>query len=307
MGADASRLPGVQPVSMCENQSGKYTPRRSKSTFIYLTELKLDRRRAAEDHHRDAQTAHLVIDLFHHAVEIGEGTFCDTHDLTRFKLDLGPRLLHAFLYSLLDLLVFLLGDGRGAVAGAADETHHLGHVFHEMPGVVVHLHLHQDITGKEFPVALALLPGAHLHHLIGGHEYLAELLFHAVQFDALTHRAHHLVLETGINMHHIPAHRHGVSSPSSPSTTSRTNAETCPAPRETPRPPRPWPLRPRWSAWFLCPSATPLNAIRFAIRGKTPPTDRRTRTTTRSPHTLSPPPKTQTHATTKQGQRSCKS
>src|SRR3569623_1936675 len=134
MGADASRLPGVQPVSSCENQSGYDTPRRSTSTFLYLPELKLDRRRAAEDQHRDAQTALLVIDLFHHAVEIGEWTICDTHDLTRNVHDLGPRLLHAFLYALQDFIGFLLGVGRGAGAVAADETHHLVDVFHELPG-----------------------------------------------------------------------------------------------------------------------------------------------------------------------------
>src|SRR3569832_550200 len=171
MGADASRLPGVQPVSSCENQSGYDTPRRSTSTFLYLPELKLDRRRAAEDQHRDALTALLVIDLFHHAVEIGEGTFCDTHDLTRFIQDLGPRLLHAFLYALQDLLGFLLGDGRGAVAGAADETHHLGHVFLEMLGVVVHLHLHHDITKKKKPDAQTQQPNTQHHHHNGGHEY----------------------------------------------------------------------------------------------------------------------------------------
>jgi hypothetical protein len=59
------------------------------------------------------------------------------------------------------------------------EAGDLGGVFHQVPGLVVHLHFHQDVAGEEFTLGDVLLAALHLHHFFGGDEDLAELALHA--------------------------------------------------------------------------------------------------------------------------------
>ena len=77
-----------------------------------------------------------------------------------------------------------------------------------MPGLIGHLHVHQDITGKKFSLALTLLTGTHLNNLFSGHQHLTEFVFHAKSFYPFKQRALYLHLETGIGMYHIPSFRH---------------------------------------------------------------------------------------------------
>jgi hypothetical protein len=64
-----------------------------------------------------------------------------------------------------------------------------------VPGLLVHVHLHEDIAGIELALALAALPVAHLDHLFGGNEDLAELVFETVTLDALLERVRDTMLE----------------------------------------------------------------------------------------------------------------
>src|SRR5690606_40714715 len=83
-----------------------------------------------------------------------------------------------------------------------------------MPSRLTHLHLDKNVARKEFTLALALLPVAHLHHFFGGDEDLAELIFNAGQPDTLDQRAHDMLLVTRVSMHHVLSLSHGAPLPS---------------------------------------------------------------------------------------------
>jgi hypothetical protein len=88
---------------------------------------------------------------------------------------------------------------------AADEAGHLVGVLHQVPGVVVHLHLDKHIAGKELALRHVLLAAFHFDDLLDRHEDLAELVLHAGATDAILERALHRLLEAGISMHDVPA------------------------------------------------------------------------------------------------------
>jgi hypothetical protein len=74
-----------------------------------------------------------------------------------------------------------------------------------VPGLLVHVHLHEDIAGIKLALALAALAVAHLHHFFGGDEDLAELVFETVAFDALLERLRNAMFEVRIGVNHVPA------------------------------------------------------------------------------------------------------
>src|SRR4051812_7501255 len=63
-----------------------------KSHFLDLREVELDRGRAAEDRHGDADLRLVVVDVFHRAVEVGERAFLDSDRLAHFPLHLRAGL-----------------------------------------------------------------------------------------------------------------------------------------------------------------------------------------------------------------------
>jgi hypothetical protein len=79
-----------------------------------------------------------------------------------------------------------------------------------VPGVIVHIHLHQHVAWKKFTIALAFLTVAHLHHFLGGHENLTEPIIQPFPTDPLQQRTSDVLLETRVGLYHIPAHRHAV-------------------------------------------------------------------------------------------------
>ena len=78
----------------------------------------------------------------------------------------------------------------------ADEAHYARRLLHEMPRVVVELHVHQHVAGEELALAAALLTGAHLHHFFRRHHDLAEVVAQRRQLDTLLQRACHVLLES---------------------------------------------------------------------------------------------------------------
>ena len=71
------------------------------------------------------------------------------------------------------------------VGGAAYEPQYFGSFFDQVPGLIVHFHLHQDITREELPLAVALLAFAHLHDLLHRYQDLSELILHPMAHYAL--------------------------------------------------------------------------------------------------------------------------
>ena len=103
------------------------------------------------------------------------------------------------------LVRLFFADRRRPVARATDEAEHFRHFFHQVPGLVVHFHLHQHVTREELALAATFLPLLHFHHFFGGDKNVTELVFQPHELDALLERGFHLVLEVGVGVHDVPA------------------------------------------------------------------------------------------------------
>src|SRR4029079_7571447 len=136
-----------------------------------------------------------------------ERAVLDAHHLAILEEHFRLGLLHAFAHLLHDGVHFLLGDGRRFHRRAADETGDLVGVLHQVPGVVVHLHLDQHVAREELALGHVLLAGLHLDDLFHRHEDLAELVLHARAVDAVLERARHRLLESRVGVHHVPTLR----------------------------------------------------------------------------------------------------
>src|SRR3954449_11191213 len=191
------------------SEAGRLSPPSlTKLRLLNLPEFQLHRRRATEDGHRDAQPALLVVHVFHRSLEIGEGAVLDAHHLAVLEQHLGLGLLHALAHLLHDRLDLLLGDRGGLGRSAADEAGDLVGVLHQVPGVVVHLHLDEHVPGEKLALRHVLLAALHLDHLFHRHEDLAEHLGHPRAVDAVLERARHRLLEAGVGVHDVPAFAH---------------------------------------------------------------------------------------------------
>jgi hypothetical protein len=73
-----------------------------------------------------------------------------------------------------------------------------------MPGVVRHLHLDQNVAGKEFALDFALLAALHLDERLGRDLHLAELLSHSEGFDTLSQILPDPLLESRVGMDDEP-------------------------------------------------------------------------------------------------------
>ena len=73
-----------------------------------------------------------------------------------------------------------------------------------MPGILVHVHLHQHVTGEELALAATLGTLAHLDHFLRRHKYLAKRITHLSATDALFQGTLYLVFKTRIRVYHIP-------------------------------------------------------------------------------------------------------
>src|SRR5688500_11367529 len=178
------------------------------SSLFHLAKLQLHGSGAAENRHRDAQSALLVVHVLHGALEVRERAVLDAHHLAHFEQHLGLGLLHPLAHLLHDRLDLLLGDRGGLGRRAADEAGHLVRVLHQVPGIVVHLHLDEHVAGKELALGHVLLAALHLDHFLDRHQDLAELVRHAGAVDPVLERALHRLLEAGIGVHHVPALAH---------------------------------------------------------------------------------------------------
>src|SRR2546427_3930699 len=91
------------------------------------------------------------------------------------KSTLGFGLTAPLGHLVRDLAHLGLGDGRdGARVGrAAEEAGDLGGRLDDVPGLVVELHVDEDVAGEELARRGLLLPLDQLDHLLRRHQYLA--------------------------------------------------------------------------------------------------------------------------------------
>src|SRR5258708_2810647 len=217
-----------------------------------LEEVELDRRLTAEDRHEDLHLVALGVHLVHDAVEIGERPVGDPDGLALGERDLVLRGVELDLAE--DRLDLLVGERRRRGAHA-DEARDAGRVAHDVPGVVPHLHLDEDVPGIDLALHRVALAVLDLDLLLGGHEDLEDLVAHVHRVDAVLEVRLHLVLVTRVGVDDVPAPvvlllgglaRRG-RGPARPRLRLGPPRRPPPRPRRPPRPAGPGPplLRPR--------------------------------------------------------------
>src|SRR2546430_13795320 len=113
--------------------------------FFDLQEIELDRRLPAEHVDQHFELALLRVDLVDLAEEVREGSVHHPDALAQLELDPDLRLL---LDLLQDRAQLVLVQGHRLVAGA-DEAGDAGRVPDDVPGLVGHDHLDQDVAGED--------------------------------------------------------------------------------------------------------------------------------------------------------------
>jgi len=154
----------------------------------------------------DAERRALEVDVLDRARELLEGTVRDLDllaalvNVTRLRLFLGlGRVVE-------DRVDLVLRERDGRLRRAAHESGDLRRVAHEVPGLVGHLHLHEDVAREELPLDVAALPGLHLDDGLLRHADLAEMDLHAEGLDAVLQLRDHTVLEARVRVDDEPVH-----------------------------------------------------------------------------------------------------
>src|SRR5438270_1316701 len=145
--------------------------------LLDLQEVELDRRLAAEHVDQHLELAPLGVDVVDLAVEVGEGAVHDPDALPDLELD--PDLGRLLLHLLLDRLDLLLLEGHGLVPGA-DEAGHAGGVADDVPGLVRHHHLDQDVAGEDPLLDVPALAVLDLDLVLHGDQDLEDPVVHVL-------------------------------------------------------------------------------------------------------------------------------
>src|SRR4029453_4038252 len=121
--------------------------------LLDLQEFELDGRRPAEDRDHDLQRGAVEVDVFHDAGEVREGAVRDPNVLALLECVLGLGLLLGGRDAV-ENLPHLFARQRRRLFARAHEAGHLGGVLDQMPGVVRHLHLDDDVAREELALDL---------------------------------------------------------------------------------------------------------------------------------------------------------
>src|ERR1700738_512353 len=168
--------------------------------FLDLQEVELDRRLPAEHVDEHLQLALLGVDLVDLAEEVGEGAVHDADALAQLELDPDLRLL---LDLLQDRAKLVLVQRDRLVAGA-DEAGHPWRVPDDVPGLVGHHHLDQDVTGEDPLLDVAALAVLDLDLILCWDQDLEDLVVHVHRVDPLLEVLLDLLLVAGVGVDHVP-------------------------------------------------------------------------------------------------------
>src|SRR5690554_1155393 len=176
--------------------------------FFDLRELELDRRRPAKNKDANLQATLIVVDLFHHAIEIGKGTIDNTHGLTWLEHGLGARLVSAIFHTMQNGIRFFLRNRSRLFFSTTDKAHDTRGLVDQVPTRIIHLHLDQHIAGIELALTLAALTVAHLNDFFRRHQDLTKAILHAVHLHTLLKRTHNMLLKAGVGVYDVPTLGH---------------------------------------------------------------------------------------------------
>ena len=116
------------------------------------------------------------VDIFYGPDETAERAVYYSYAVAFLICMLGLRRRNSpFLGLFEDCLNFIFGERR-RIRTASHKSGHLRRFLDDMPGVVVHLHLNENIAGEEFSLRLAFFPGLDGQNLFGGDKYLANFI-----------------------------------------------------------------------------------------------------------------------------------
>src|SRR5262249_33279365 len=109
-----------------------------------------------------------------------------------------------------------------------DEPGDLRGSLHDVPGLVVELHVDQDVPGEEHPGGRLLAPFDQLHDLFGRHQDVSELVLLAESPDALLQGRLGLLLVAGVGVNDVPVFWHRVTQCSTSCITCESTKSTAP-------------------------------------------------------------------------------
>src|SRR5438034_1520758 len=148
-------------------------------TFFAMSEpldlvvLEFDGREPAEDRDHHLELAPLRVEVVDGALEVHERPLDHPHLVSLLERRLQLGLLGALLHLAQDRLHLARGK-RDRLGTRPHEPRDLWRGAHQVPGVVGHLHLDQQVPGKELLLGLDLLALADLPDLLVRHDHPAD-------------------------------------------------------------------------------------------------------------------------------------
>src|SRR3954452_7029916 len=170
--------------------------------LLDLIEPDLDRRLPAEDRDEDLQARGVLVDLRDFSREVRQRARDDLDRLADRELRAGARPLGGLaMQQPVDLD---LGQGDGLLRGA-DEAGDPGRVLDQRPGVLVEVHVDQDVARHGPLLDLDLLVVLHLGHGLGRHHDLPHGALLTQRLHAVLEVVLDLVLVTRVGIDDVPA------------------------------------------------------------------------------------------------------
>src|ERR687897_2790750 len=179
--------------------------------LLHLVETELHRNLALEDVHEDLELLGVRLDVDDLAVEVRERPGGYLHRLAEGELHLGTRPFADRGARAEDAVDLRLRE-RDRLAGGADEPRHARRVFDDAPGVVVEVHVHEDVAREDALLGLHLLAVLRLDHLLGRDDDAAEAWALVHRVDPVLEVGLHLVLVAGVRVDDVPAEHQRIAS-----------------------------------------------------------------------------------------------
>src|SRR5205814_10160175 len=140
------------------------------------------------------------VDVVDEPVERRERAIADPDLLADFKGDRRLWPLDALLHLVHDARRLVVADRGRLDAATAEEAGDFGGILDEVPRLVVHIHLYEDIAGEKFALRADLSAAFDFDDLLGRHEDLLELVGKPLLLGLLADRGGDLLLEARINV-----------------------------------------------------------------------------------------------------------
>src|SRR3954471_20373622 len=176
--------------------------RYARLDLLDLVEADLDRRLAAEDRHQDLELGRVLVDLGDLSREVRQRARDDLDRLADLELCLRRGLGG-------DLAVQQAVDlglrERDRLVRRPDEAGHAGRALDELPGVVVELHVHEDVAGHGPLLHGRLLVVLQLRHRLGRDDDVAHGPALVQRLRAMLQVLLDLVLVSGVGVDDVPA------------------------------------------------------------------------------------------------------